>query len=56
MTADIGGLRIHYRQAGDGALLVMLHGWGANGDLFAGIEAFTMICEDETGYRVFSYI
>ena len=55
MKTDIGGLRINYRQAGEGALLVMLHGWGANSDLFAGIEAFagqryTAVSPDMPGF------
>ncbi|MBR5968862.1 MAG: alpha/beta hydrolase [Lachnospiraceae bacterium] len=33
-------LNIRYREAGEGPLLVMLHGWGANADLFAGVEQF----------------
>ncbi|MBR0090638.1 MAG: alpha/beta fold hydrolase, partial [Lachnospiraceae bacterium] len=33
-------IRIRYRVAGAGPLLVLLHGWGANADLFAGVEQF----------------
>lgn len=32
--------KVRYREAGEGPLLVMLHGWGANADLFAGVEQF----------------
>ncbi|MDO4285483.1 MAG: alpha/beta hydrolase [Eubacteriales bacterium] len=38
---EISGVRIHYREEGDPSspLVVLLHGWGANLDLFAGIFA-----------------
>ncbi len=34
MTTQIDGLKIHYRDEGVGPLLVLLHGWGANVELF----------------------
>ncbi|MBQ6735782.1 MAG: alpha/beta hydrolase, partial [Lachnospiraceae bacterium] len=39
-TFIYNNLKIRYRTAGAGPLLVLLHGWGANADLFAGVEQF----------------
>ena len=39
-TFIYNSLKIRYRMAGAGPLLVLLHGWGANADLFAGVEQF----------------
>ena len=35
MTKELNGLRINYICEGEGALVLLLHGWGANIDLFA---------------------
>ncbi|OGB25504.1 MAG: hypothetical protein A3I66_16110 [Burkholderiales bacterium RIFCSPLOWO2_02_FULL_57_36] len=35
--ADLEGLRIGYRDYGEGPVLVMLHGWPLNGDTFASV-------------------
>ena len=40
MIAEIDGLKINYRDEGQGPLLVLLHGWGSNVDLFDGIFKF----------------
>ncbi len=40
MIAEIDGLKINYRDEGSGPLLVLLHGWGSNVDLFDGIFKF----------------
>ncbi len=40
MIAEIDGLKINYRDEGEGPLLVLLHGWGSNVDLFDGIFKF----------------
>lgn len=40
MNTNINGLNINYIDEGQGPLLVMLHGWGSNIDLFAGVIAF----------------
>lgn len=40
MNTEIDGLNINYREEGNGPLLVMLHGWGANIELFNGIFNF----------------
>lgn len=49
MRKSVNGCEIAYRSKGEGPLLVMLHGWGANGDLFAGIESYA-----SSGYTVVS--
>lgn len=40
MNTNINGLNINYIDEGAGPLLVMLHGWGSNIDLFAGVISF----------------
>ena len=40
MKAEIDGLNINYRDEGQGPLLLLLHGWGSNVDLFDGIFKF----------------
>ena len=41
MKANINGLNINYIDEGAGTLLVMLHGWGSNIQLFSGLINFT---------------
>lgn len=40
MNTEIDGLKIYYRDEGEGPLMVLLHGWGSNVDLFDGIFKF----------------
>ncbi|MCR5157097.1 MAG: alpha/beta hydrolase [Butyrivibrio sp.] len=40
MNVNIDGLNINYIEEGSGPLLVMLHGWGSNADLFSGVISF----------------
>jgi pimeloyl-ACP methyl ester carboxylesterase len=40
MNTNINGLNINYIDEGSGTLLVMLHGWGSNIDLFSGVVSF----------------
>ena len=40
MNTNINGLNINYIDEGSGKLLVMLHGWGSNIDLFSGVVGF----------------
>ncbi len=40
MVTEIEGLKINYRDEGEGPLLILLHGWGSNVDLFDGIFRF----------------
>ncbi|SDB64856.1 alpha/beta fold hydrolase [Butyrivibrio sp. INlla16] len=40
MNTEIDGLNIYYRDEGEGPLLILLHGWGSNVDLFDGIFKF----------------
>jgi pimeloyl-ACP methyl ester carboxylesterase len=40
MNTNINGLNINYIDVGEGTLLVMLHGWGSNIDLFSGVVNF----------------
>ena len=40
MNTNINGLKINYIDEGKGPLLVLLHGWGSNIELFAGIVNF----------------
>ena len=40
MNTNIDGLKINYIEEGEGPLLVMLHGWGSNCDLFKGVIGF----------------
>ena len=47
MNVNINGLNINYIDEGAGPLLVMLHGWGSNIDLFAGVINFA-----KKGYHV----
>ncbi|MBO6240088.1 MAG: alpha/beta hydrolase [Butyrivibrio sp.] len=47
MNTNINGLNINYIDEGKGPLLVMLHGWGSNIDLFAGVISFA-----KSGYHV----
>ena len=41
MKTNINGLNINYIDEGEGTLLVLLHGWGSNIELFSGIVNFT---------------
>ncbi len=41
MKTIINGLNINYIEEGEGPLLIMLHGWGSNCDLFAQVIRFT---------------
>ncbi len=41
MKTIINGLNINYIDEGEGPLLIMLHGWGSNCDLFARVIRFT---------------
>ncbi len=41
MKTTINGLNINYIDEGQGQLLVLLHGWGSNIELFSGIINFT---------------
>ena len=41
MKTNINGLNINYIDEGQGPLLVLLHGWGSNIDLFSGVIGFT---------------
>ena len=55
MQTTIGGCEIAYRMKGEGPLLVLLHGWGANADLFQGVEAYaastyTVVSPDLPGF------
>ncbi len=43
MNTIINGLNINYIDEGQGPLLVMLHGWGSNIDLFAGVISFAKV-------------
>ena len=49
-TVGINALNIRYREEGEGKLLLLLHGWGANIDLFAQIFDFTA-----SSYRVCAF-
>ena len=40
MKAIIGDLNINYIDEGQGPMLLMLHGWGSNIDLFAPVIGF----------------
>ena len=40
MRTNINGLNINYIDEGEGPLLIMLHGWGANIELFSGLVGF----------------
>lgn len=44
---NVKGLNIRYREEGEGKLLLLLHGWGSNIDLFDGIFRFA-----SSAYRV----
>ena len=41
MKTTINGLNINYIEEGQGPLLVLLHGWGSNIELFSGVVNFT---------------
>ena len=41
MNTEIDGIKINYRDEGQGPMLVMLHGWGSNIELFDQIIRFT---------------
>ncbi len=41
MNTNINGLNINYIDEGQGPLLVLLHGWGSNIELFKGVIDFT---------------
>ena len=50
----MGGLEVHYEVQGAGPLVVLLHGWGANLDLFAALAAviaarYTVVSVDFPG-------
>ena len=40
MKTIIGDLNINYIDEGQGQMLLLLHGWGSNIDLFSGIISF----------------
>ena len=40
MKTIINGLNINYIDKGQGPMLILLHGWGSNIDLFSGIVNF----------------
>lgn len=40
MKANINGLNINYIDEGQGTMLVLLHGWGSNIELFSGLVKF----------------
>ncbi|MCO5968579.1 alpha/beta fold hydrolase [Actinoallomurus soli] len=53
--AAVNGIRMHYRQAGDGPLLVLLHGWPQTGHCWRHLvgplaEAYTVVVPDLRGY------
>ncbi|MCO5993083.1 alpha/beta fold hydrolase [Actinoallomurus rhizosphaericola] len=53
--ATVNGIRMHYRQAGDGPLLVLLHGWPQTGHCWRHLvaplaEAYTVVVPDLRGY------
>lgn len=55
MRVNVNGCDISYRRKGEGPLLILLHGWGANGDLFAGVETYasskyTVVSPDLPGF------
>ncbi|RKM61749.1 alpha/beta hydrolase [Butyrivibrio sp. XB500-5] len=47
MNVKIGDLNINYIEEGSGTLLIMLHGWGSNIELFKGVVNFA-----KKGYHV----
>lgn len=47
MNTNINGLNINYIEEGEGPLIIMLHGWGSNCDLFSGVIGFV-----KKGYHV----
>lgn len=55
MNAIINGLNINYIDEGAGPLLIMLHGWGSNIDLFSGVigfarKAYHVVAMDMPGF------
>lgn len=36
---DIDGLKVHYRKSGQGAPMILMHGWGCSSDTLATVEA-----------------
>ncbi|MEV5748012.1 alpha/beta hydrolase [Actinoallomurus sp. NPDC052308] len=53
--ATVNGIRMYYRQAGDGPLLVLLHGWPQTGHCWRHLvgplsEAYTVVVPDLRGY------
>lgn len=55
MKTIINGLNINYIDEGSGKLLIMLHGWGSNIDLFAGVinhakKAYHVVAMDMPGF------
>jgi haloacetate dehalogenase len=53
--AAVNGIRMYYRQAGDGPLLVLLHGWPQTGHCWRHLvgplsEAYTVVVPDLRGY------
>lgn len=55
MIKTINGLKINYEQKGSGSLVVLLHGWGSNITLFAGLidllaKKYTVVAMDMPGF------
>ncbi|GAA4609123.1 alpha/beta hydrolase [Actinoallomurus liliacearum] len=53
--ATVNGIRMYYRQVGDGPLLVLLHGWPQTGHCWRHLvgplsEAYTVVVPDLRGY------
>lgn len=53
--ATVNGIRMYYRRAGDGPLLVLLHGWPQTGHCWRHLmgplgEAYTVVVPDLRGY------
>lgn len=55
MNTNINGLNINYIEEGEGPLIIMLHGWGSNCDLFSGVigfakKAYHVVAMDMPGF------
>ena len=55
MTVNIDGLNINYKVTGSGDYVFLLHGWGANLELFEGVaaaisEKYTVVAFDFPGF------
>jgi len=55
MNVNIGGLNINYTVKGSGELIVLLHGWGSNIELFAGLidllsKKYRVVAMDMPGF------